>query len=267
MRRAALALAIAVGLAIGTVVPASALGLTQVTLTCNDGTNVTYVVDTDTLLGLTQAVQGMIDYPAGLTCSLTSLPVLALGLTAVAASPGQNPFIVGGGRWLVPCSALPGGGGGGGIGAPVTQPPDTFFVNIAVNAHQHADGTFFGTLNETIPANQSCPKFGPVGESHFTSKPTCFTVVAATMTTPQQAFVTSLVTQTSGAPFPADASGSVTTGFNVHFGFQDNGNPSQGTDLLNGPPNTGPADTVSTCTPGNPTPDQLLVHGNITVHP
>src|SRR2546427_9606309 len=108
MKRAVLACAIAVGLAIGTVLPTSAIGLTQVTLSCDDGTSVPLVVDTDTLTSLTSSVQAMIDYPAGLTCTLVQIP-LGLGafLGHVAfASPGSNPFIVGGGRWQVPCEVV-----------------------------------------------------------------------------------------------------------------------------------------------------------------
>src|SRR5438477_10466744 len=101
MKRAVLAVAIAVGLVIGVALPTSALGLTQVTLNCDDGTTSTMVVDTDTVTGLTLSIQGMIDYPAGLTCTMVQVPVTTVvhlvGI-AMAASPGQNPFIVGGGR-------------------------------------------------------------------------------------------------------------------------------------------------------------------------
>jgi hypothetical protein len=75
MRRVLLALAIVAGLTIGSIVPASALGLTQVTLNCDDGTNWTAVVDTDTLASLLASVQGMRDYPAGLSCTLIQTPV------------------------------------------------------------------------------------------------------------------------------------------------------------------------------------------------
>jgi len=56
MRRAALALVAACILTIVMAVPISAIGLTQVTLNCSDGTTMTVVVDTETLTGLTQAV-------------------------------------------------------------------------------------------------------------------------------------------------------------------------------------------------------------------
>jgi len=79
MRRIVLALAIAAGLAIGTAMPTSALGLTAVTLSCDDGTKWTAVVDAETLAGLAQAVQAMIDYPAGLTCTLLQTPIVRFG--------------------------------------------------------------------------------------------------------------------------------------------------------------------------------------------
>ena len=80
MKRAVLACAVAIGLVIGAALPSSAIGLTQVTLSCDDGTSVTLVVDTDTLASLTASVQGMLDYPAGLTCTLVQSPLpLAFG--------------------------------------------------------------------------------------------------------------------------------------------------------------------------------------------
>jgi len=70
MRRIVLALAIAAGLTIGSALPTSALGLAQVTFSCDDGTTSTVGVDAETLSGLVAAVQGMVDYPAGLDCTL-----------------------------------------------------------------------------------------------------------------------------------------------------------------------------------------------------
>ena len=278
MRRGVLALAVAIGLAIGSAIPTAAIGLTQVNLNCDDGTSTTLVVDTDTLTGLTAAVQAMIDYPAGLTCTLVQVPVplLSFGSIALAASPGQNPFIVGGGRWQVPCSALGGligrADGGALARAPGAflslsggQQDDLIWVNIAVNVHQRDDLSFYGTLNETIPANQSCTNSSgqtfAVGESHFSSTPVCAVIAGST------AFVTSQVTQTSGQrPFPADGSGgTVNSPGYVHFGFQDNGSPSQTTDMLNGPPNTGTGLQDATCTDGSPLPLFPLVNGNLSI--
>jgi hypothetical protein len=50
----------------------------------------------------------MIDYPAGLTCTMAQVPVPgAVGIGGIAlASPGSNPWIVGGGRWEVPCDVI-----------------------------------------------------------------------------------------------------------------------------------------------------------------
>src|SRR5438034_11588425 len=56
------------GLTFGPALRASALGETSVTLNCNDGTSLTLSVDANELAQLTAAVQGMIDYPAGLSC-------------------------------------------------------------------------------------------------------------------------------------------------------------------------------------------------------
>ena len=276
MRRGVLALAVAIGLAIGSAIPTAAIGLTQVNLSCDDGTSTTLVVDTETLAGLTAAVQGMIDYPAGLTCTLVQVPgLLSFGSIALAASPGQNPFIVGGGRWQVPCldiGPLSGGTAGGALarapGAFLSlgggQQDELVWVNIAVNAHQRDDGTWYGALNETIPANQFCTGSSgqfAVGESHFSSTPVCAVIAGST------AFVTSQVTQTSGQrSFPADGSGGTVSspGF-VHFGFQDNGSPSTTTDMLNGPPNTGTGLQDATCTDGTPLPLFPLVNGNLSI--
>jgi hypothetical protein len=309
MRRLALACAIVVGLAIGSGVRTSAIGLTQVTLSCDDGTTTALVVDADTLTGLVQGVQAMIDYPAGLTCTLVQLPgVVGIGGIALA-SPGQSPFIVGGGRWDVACEvvfpppcdsccdpvlgcgsipppvvARPGGRAPGSWLSPVSaaQPSDqTVSVNIAVNFHQRDDGSFFGTLNETIPANQSCGDT-PVGETHFTSKPEasplgCFGTVDGD---PSTAHVVSRVTQTSGQhPFPDGSNGFLSTtppNDIIHFSFTDNGNPGHQPDgvddMLQGPPAGNKsqcvrdADTNFVTATGLP-PAFRLKNGNITLHP
>ena len=303
MRRIVLALAIAAGLAIGTVMPTSALGLTQVTLNCDDGTTWTAVVDTDTLTSLLASVQGMIDFPAGLTCTLVQVPVVRFGDPALAAPPGQNAFVVGGGRWQVKCSEIFGGGpipfyGGGtvarvpGAWYSLTAPSGTLvqtdgagdvliWVNIAVNVHMRDDGSFFGTLNETIPGNQFCGTT-PVGESHFTSKPLCLLTTGTLVTDP--VFVKSQVTQVSGqVPFLTPG-GPINNGNPpdvLHFGFQDNGNPPGQnpsgiplTDMLSGPPATVEGDQLTGCNQAEWQPMHHLglasgdkQYGNISVHP
>ena len=81
MRRATIALAVTAILVLTGVIQhqrAAALGLTQVTIACTDGMSVTVVVDAVQLEGLIAAVQGMVDYPAGLGCTLTQVPLLTL---------------------------------------------------------------------------------------------------------------------------------------------------------------------------------------------
>ena len=299
MRRIVLALAMTIGLAIGTVVPASALD-TSVTLNCSDGTSVKLVLDADSLTSLTQSVQAMIDYPAGLSCAIIQNPLgVTFGSMTLAAS---SPFIVGGGRWQVPCAlilGIPNGAVDGGlvarvpgawysVRAPAQQTDDLVWVNVAVNAHMK-DGTPFGTLNETIPAKQFCGDV-QVGESHFNSTPVCFTTP---LNVKDPVYVTSQVNHASDGsgqvPFLAAGSPISPNDF-LHFAFQDNANPPgqnpsgvPSTDLLNGPPASPeglPQD--NTCTPGVP----LLVdtttgiatfhlgafdgskqYGNISVHP
>ena len=111
MRRAIIALLSATALMLTGLIPgpqrATALGETSVTLNCTDGTSVQLVVDAEALAGLTAAVQGMIDYPAGLGCTLVQNPLpltTVFGYVALAAT--SNTFVVAGGRWLVECTAF-----------------------------------------------------------------------------------------------------------------------------------------------------------------
>jgi hypothetical protein len=111
MRRAIIALLTATALMLTGLIPgpqrATALGETSVTLTCTDGTSVQLVVDADALAGLTAAVQGMIDYPAGLGCTLVQNPLpLRIAFGHVASAATSKTFVVAGGRWLVECTAI-----------------------------------------------------------------------------------------------------------------------------------------------------------------
>jgi hypothetical protein len=138
--------------------------------------------------------------------------------------------------------------------------PGFAWVNIAVNFHQR-DNTFFGTLNETIPANQPCPG-GTTSESHFTSKPDGSPTGTGCFSTdpfdPSRAYVRSYVTQTSGVPFPRAALNT-----DITFTFKDNGNPSRTTDKLQGPPEV----ELSDCELRTGTdPGFDLLNGNISLH-
>jgi hypothetical protein len=302
MRRIVLVFAFVVGTLLGLGFPVSGLGLVSVTLTCSDGTSVTMNVDTDTLNSLTDSVNAMALYPAGLSCTLVQNPVPLTSLFGnVAIASSGDSFIVGGGRWQVPCSAIL-------AGAPPPPPPPPppsapassnttdvlIWVNIAVNFHLRVPGdptSAYGSLNETIPANQGPCDSKQVGESHFTAKPTCFTLDSSQ---PAIAYTTSQVTQASDGsgqvPFPAPATagkngavpGVVSVNDFVHFGFQDNGNPpgmnpsstiTPTTDMLNGPPASPPGTQSSACNTSEWPPtfhlgafDGSKQYGNLTLH-
>jgi len=305
MRRAIIALLTATSLMLTGLIPGplrvTALGETSVTLNCTDGTSLTLLADADALAGLTAAVQAMIDYPAGLGCTLVQNPLpltMSLGNVALAANP--NTMVVAGGRWQVGCSSIfsyrgetsvPGAIVATGTNrpalaslisaAPATDCLDTHgcvWINIGVNVHMNGKGVLEGTLNETMPENQSCPDPAPastgtiaVGPSHFTSKPKpddCLAVVGNAATT------RTYVTHISGLPFPPgfpqfpDAFTGLQEGDAVNFSFLDNGNPSQWTatsrDMLEGPP----VSNIPNCpTAAIPTPSNRLENGNINVHP
>jgi hypothetical protein len=252
----------------------------------------------------------MIDYPAGLSCTLIQNPLpLTLSFGHVAVAAVTDDFIVDGGRWLVGCTIiiLRGGGnpttvpswlvarGGKGpafasrITTALLASPECLdelgcvWVNIGVNLHFTGGGTLQGTLNETIPENQSCPDGAggtfAVGPSHFTSKPTppnsddegCLSVNPAT----HQAAVITYVTQISGLEVaPGVAQGFVVSvGSEIHASFLDSRNsPSQQTppedrDMLNAPP----APDDSNCRPGDDfsfgTQINVQQNGNINVRP
>lgn len=245
MKRAILTLAATAALTLATALPVAS-ALKEVTVSCDDGTSFTSVVDAETLAGLTDAVQAMTLFPAGLSCTLADVPVVhAIGGVA-SAWPGGG-FIVGGGRFPVGCPSTP---------------FLTFWVNFAVSAHTVTDAAGAvrgGTLNLTIPANQC------VGPSHLTSKPTCLKIDAEGTPPPEgawYAYMWSHVTRTSGS-FWANAEGT-----DFGSGWKDTGNP--GHQLSNDRESDA---SVSSCpNNGYPHPDDPLIshpilNGNVTIHP
>jgi hypothetical protein len=261
MKRICLVFVIAIGAAVGAAYPVTAFGETGVSLSCSDGTTSRLVVDADTLVGLTQAVDAMARYPAGLTCTLATTPVV-LSFGAVALASSGDAFVVGGGRYQLPCNApgLPFVDGGGAAPTEAAATEGFYWVNIAVNAHQK-DGDVVGTLNETIPSGQCVP------HGHFTSKPTCVMVVD------DFAYVTSVVTQTSGDTGVTTrnffATGPVIEGNNLRFSFLDNGNPGHQDPGVNDQLNGILALDDDTCADAINTPSPIvdLPNGNISVHP
>src|SRR5437773_6955074 len=135
MKRLVLAHGTTVALTLGASLTVVGIGDTEVTLKCDDGSSVTLVVDAQTLIGLTAALQAMLDYPAGMTCSLTRNSVAApiLGLKALAEDPKDMVLL--GGQWL--------------------ENPDCV-QNLAIVAWKDASGTFHGTVNQAAAAQQPC---------------------------------------------------------------------------------------------------------------
>jgi hypothetical protein len=236
MKRVALALAVAVGLLFGTAVPVTGLGDVNITLNCDDGTSMTMAVDSDTLTGLTASVQSLLDYPAGLTCTLINLgPALTFGSVAYAWK--KEPWVNGGGHFSRPC---PNGDG-------------VFWTNVAINAHDQ--DRVIGTFNLTIPGNQCVPS------GHFHSTPTCLTIDPVNPPG-ARAWILAQVQETSGA----SVGGAAPMDY-VRASFEDNGNPGQQTtkDKLNWSTEFANTSTCPSNTP--PLPVIELTDGNITVHP
>jgi hypothetical protein len=203
MKRVVLTLIATAALTLGSALPIASFGLTRVTLSCNDGTNITAEVDASTLTGLVQSVQALMLYPAGLSCTLTQAPVLhALGVAS--AWPGGG-FIVGGGRFQYPCP----------------NSPLSLWVNFAVSARtvtSAAGDTSGGTVNLTIPEGQC------IGPSQLVSKPTCLRIFAEGAAPPQgawYAYIRSFVTETSGDVFAPYQGAEISTG------WKDTGNPGE----------------------------------------
>jgi hypothetical protein len=229
MKRAIVTAVFLAGVMAGTAMPVSGLGGTQIRLSCSDGTSLTAVVDTATVTSLAQSVQALVDYPAGLSCTLLQSPVVRFG--NVANADLVQGFVTGGGRFQVNCGAT------------------TFQVNIAVNA-QIQDGRVVGTINEAIPDGQ-CVQAGT-----FKSVPTCLQIFSDQL---NRAWVTSQVTETSGPFYP---SAGVSVGTFARFVFQDN-DATGALDQLGATP----AGSDSSCAfPSNtPSPNLNLVNGSITV--
>src|SRR2546423_2354587 len=98
MRRLFVTLAASVALTFGMALPVRAIGLTLVTVTCSDGDSVTATVNADELAGLTDAINALTLYPAGLSCTLGTAPVLtSIGGRAPASE--AHGVVGGGGRF------------------------------------------------------------------------------------------------------------------------------------------------------------------------
>ena len=232
MKRPVVVAVFLAGLMVGTAVPVSGIGGTEITLNCDDGTSLTAIVDTETVADLTKSVQALIDYPAGLSCALLQTPVVRFG--NIAGAGLIQGFVNGGGRFQVSCGSA----------------GETFWTNIAVNAHIK-DGRVVGTVNESIPEGQ-CVQPGT-----FKSTPTCLRIYSEQS---NLAWVTSQVTSTSGPFYP---SAGVPAGSYARFSFLDNANRNGPNDQLGATP----AGNAGSCADSDNTPYPYfdLANGNITV--
>jgi hypothetical protein len=210
-KRLFLAVLSAVLLMSATAAPISvfALGETQVTLSCSDGSETKLTVDAATLLELKDAVEAMTLYPAGLSCSLAEVPLLgSFGMGLAFADNGQTDFVVGGGQRALFCN-----------------------TNIAINGHRRGDDSndAWGVVNESIPGGQAYPCEGIIRT----------TVVCADMNSTGQAVVVSKITRSTGV---FDDFGYDPDNY-VRWFFRDNG-----TGIPDDYGNDGPFATQPACT-------------------
>jgi len=249
MRRVLVTLVASVALTFATALPVRAVGLTLATVTCNDGDSFSASVDADTLTALQQAIQAMTLYPAGLSCTLATAPVLT-AIGGVASAWVASGFVVGGGRFQWPC---PDGSGA------------LFYMNFGLSAHDQDGSTNVkgGTFNIAVPDGPTqC-----VGPSNFTSKPFCLVINNEPPGPPESpwfAWLNATVTQVHGDYF----SGFIAPNQTVGAGLKDTGNPGHQTS----PDRIAPTPVGTSCPSiGSPDPDggmsRPLTTGNITIHP
>ncbi len=235
MRRAIIAVVLVTGLMLGTAFPVFGLGETEVTLNCDDGTSMTTTVDTDTLQSLVASVQALLDYPAGLTCTLLQSPAPVVTFGAVAYAGQKPPFITGGGQFVHDC---PFGG--------------VYYTNFGVNA-QTKDGAVAGSFHMKVGDDQ-CVNGGQVK-----SRATCINVYVGSLGT-YRGWLTSFVTEVKGPYFQVPYG--VAEGEYMRSGFQDS---SQYGDAVN----FQDVNIESFCaTPDNTHyPAHSVVQGKITARP
>jgi hypothetical protein len=231
-------LALSVGMA---TVQVSGVGDSEINLTCDDGSNLNVIVDLSTVIGLTQVVQAMLEYPAGLTCSLTQTAVTHAPLSAsIAAAADKKDFAV----------------GAVGVGTNLC-----FTGNISFQAHSDAANTTASTqgmIHEMVqPVLPLCPVNGT-----FKAEVHCLVVTGPPTSGSDSgriARMSAKIVHTTGDFFP-----NFTRAILV---VQDNGSP--GTlDIFDINVDTNDPDLD---TPGNLcnnplTPFRFPTHGNTVVH-
>jgi hypothetical protein len=240
MKRVLMTVAIITGLMLGTAFPVFGLGETQVTLNCDDGTSMTTTVDPETLQSLVASVQAILDYPAGLTCTLLQSPVVSpvVSFGSVALAGRKPPFINGGGRFVHDC---PSGGG------------NIYYTNFAVNAQTRNDGDVAGSFHMRVPDGQ-CVNGGSVR-----TRATCINVYVGSPGT-YRGWLTSYVIDVDGPYFQVPY-GVAETEY-MRSGFQDSepyGDAVNFMDANNSPDCATPDNTHY--------PVHSVVNGSITARP
>jgi len=247
MRRLLVSLAVSLALTFAMALPVRALGLTSITVSCGDD-SFTATVDPDTLDSVVQSVEALTLYPAGLSCTLSQTPVFT-ALGGVASAWRASGFVVGGGRFQLPCP-------------PGYPAGSTFWVNFGLSAHDQDGSTDVkgGTFNLAVPDGPTqC-----VGPSNFTSKPYCLVINDEPPGPPQNpwfAYISSTVTEAHGGFF-GDLQGQ-----NVGVGVKDTGNPGHQLSPDRIAPRRYPSSCPNTVYPDPDSEGTDVLNGNITIHP
>ena len=186
-------MAVVGGIAFALVLPVAAFADNLVNVDCGDGSPLSTAADAATLLSLQASVQGIVENPAGMSCSLSQSGPPDTPLQVGAPSSGKA-FVVGGGRY----------------GREFPDCP----INFSLSGHLENNGAH-GT--QTATANNSDKTCN--GEGHIKATVTCVAVSG------NNAEVRGQITEQSGSLgsqfFPPGETVLVTD-------VQDNGNPSSG---------------------------------------
>jgi len=214
------------------IVPLPALADTAITVDCGDGSPLTTTVDLPTLTSLQASIQGMLDNPSGMGCTLTQGglvdPTLTIGTTG-----GGNPFVVGGGRY-----DRGAGGSMQGCG-----------LNFSISAHQDSSG-FHGQQTITINNADGCS----ADQGQVKANVTCLSVSG------NVAQIKGTISEASGAFSSLASVGDV-----LENDVVDNGTPSSGSpDMIGQYAN--PTGTGLVCGPDAAQATFPVQNGNITVH-
>jgi|SRR5581483_11809794 len=154
------------------------VGVQNVNLACNDGTNLNLGLDPASLTALTGAVSAINTTPAGLSCGTSQAP---------AQDGGKKDLAVGGGQVIADCTFY----GGSGL---IHQ---SFALSAHVDADTLTDGVG-GTFNLDIGRQGgACPVYG-----HVVAKIDCLSV------TGNHAVMTAVITQSNGTLLGPDVVGS-----------------------------------------------------------